>query len=98
MTNNNDIDMLNVYYRPIQVKEDYSWRDETADVIEMYSKKDIDNIIKNFIPLSSLEKFIEDNEEKDCKCGVFCDCNLEARDAHNSVLKLLKDKFIHNEQ
>jgi len=51
-----------------------------------------------YIPLSSLEKFIEDNEEKDCKCGVFCDCNLEARDAHNSVLKLLKDKFIHNEQ
>lgn len=43
------VDRLPVYYRPIQLKDDdsYSKRDESATIIEMYSKEQIDELIKN---------------------------------------------------
>lgn len=84
MTNNNDCK---------KEKEEFDklWSVDDEPRLRNFT---IDFISQNFIPLSSLKKFIEENEIKDCKCGVFCDCNLETRDARNSLLKLLKDTFL----
>ncbi len=39
------LNMLNVYYRPIHINPDYSKLDETADIREMYEKKNVDDIL-----------------------------------------------------
>lgn len=58
-----------------------------------------DYIYDNYIPLSSLEKFIEENEKGDINPDTglpyYSDYWKGERDGHNSALKLLKDKFIH---
>ena len=81
MTNNNDLlEKLNTVCPGLYLSQ----RQVIADFIS-----------QNFIPISSLEKFIEENGELP---------ELEPSDIHESgkivgrisTLKLLKDKFIHN--
>lgn len=86
--------------KSIMYADDIDWDMSLVDDSIKYSKsyqlhsKIKDVVSKHFIPISELKRWVEENKQKDCKCGVFCDCNLEARDAHNSALKALKDKFI----
>lgn len=63
-------------------------------------------IEKNFIHLSFFKKFIEENEKEVSELKSFVGNTMERADkyeeiikleAYNSALKLLKDKFIHNE-
>lgn len=102
MTNNND--WKEEFKKRFPLMEQTAI-DEVDGVFAISKDQDdvIDFISQNFIPLSSLKKFIEENEkEHDETCdgfieelGIFnCTCGVQA---HNSALKLLKDKFIHNE-
>lgn len=91
MTNNNDWIKK---YKENFTDASFTWNGDSKTGLEIAKKtnKRMQKFIsQNFIPLSFLEKFIEENEITTMS-GISLD---EDEKGHNSALKLLKDKFIH---
>lgn len=122
MTNNNDwikefrnkfgqfyvsVDSKTGAIRIVDLEGGINVHGDDGTSIRCIASGDIEKYIsQNFIPLSSLKKFIEENKKDridevvigDKKVKPSEDMELVIRHTHNSVLKLLKDTFIHNEE
>jgi len=59
------------------------------DTNRVLNKKVEDFISQNFIPISELKRWVEENKKED-----FYDCGVSNERGHNSALKALKDRFI----